>query len=170
MRVETSLSQFNASEPAALCAVGDPEDFGDTFDAARTDNLAPMTTRQEESTKKRSGNASQDSQDTSRTSRPRRHIDDRPHAPRLSKTPGTFSPGAPPSGGRGRASTGREKALPKAELPPEAPKPDASESAVHPGQQRLLLPRERSTMPQHGYPRVLPLLTRTAAGSMGSIR
>ena len=33
-------------------------------------------------------------------------------------------------GGRGRASTGREKAMPKAELPPEAPKPDASESAI----------------------------------------
>ena len=86
-----------------------------------------MTTRQEESTKKRSGNASQD---TSRTSCPRRHIDDRPHAPRLSKTPGTFSPGAPPSGGRGRASTVRKKATPKAELPPEAPKPDTSKSAI----------------------------------------
>ena len=54
---------------------------------------------------------------------------DRPHAPRLSKTPGTFSQGAPSSGGRGRASTGR-KAMPKAELPPEAPRPDASESAI----------------------------------------
>ena len=57
-------------------------------------------------------------------------MDDRPHAPRLSKSPGTFSPGAPPSEGRGCASTGREKAMPKAELPPEAPKPDASESAI----------------------------------------
>ena len=57
-------------------------------------------------------------------------MDDRVHAPWLSKTPGTFYPGAPPSGGRGRASTGREKAMPKAELPPEAPKPDASESSI----------------------------------------
>ena len=55
-----------------------------------------------------------------------RHVDDRPHTPRLSKTPGTFSRGALPSGGRGRASTGRENTMPKAELPPEAPKPDAS--------------------------------------------
>ena len=98
-----------------------------TFDAAHMDGLAAMTTRQEESTKKRSGNASQD---ISRTSRPRRHMGDSPHAPRLSKTPGTFSPGAPPSRGRGRDSTGREKAMPKAELPPETPKPDASESAI----------------------------------------
>ena len=52
MRVGTSLSQFNASKPGALCAVSDPEDFGDTFDATRTDDLAAMTTRQEESTKK----------------------------------------------------------------------------------------------------------------------
>ena len=50
MRVDTSLSQFNLSKPAALCAVGDPEDFGDTFGAARTDDLAAMTTRQEEET------------------------------------------------------------------------------------------------------------------------
>ena len=56
-------------------------------------------------------------------------MDDRPHAPKLS-TPGTFSPGAPPSGGRGRASTGRKEATPKAELPPEAPKPDTSKSAI----------------------------------------
>ena len=54
---------------------------------------------------------------------------DRPHAPRLSMSQGTFFPGAPPSGGRGRASTGR-KAMPKAELPPEAPRPDASGSAI----------------------------------------
>ena len=33
MRADTSRSQFNASKPAALCAVGDPEEFGDTFDA-----------------------------------------------------------------------------------------------------------------------------------------
>ena len=55
MRADTSRSQFNASKPAALCAVGDSEDFGDTFDAACTDDLAAMSTRQEESTKKRSG-------------------------------------------------------------------------------------------------------------------
>ena len=57
-------------------------------------------------------------------------MDDRPHAPWLSKTPGTFSSDAPPIGGRGRASTGREKAMTKAELPPEAPKPDNSKSAI----------------------------------------
>ena len=68
MRADTTLSQFNASKPAALCAVGDPEDFGDTFDAAPTDDLAAMTTSQEKPTKKRSGSASQDSQETSRTS------------------------------------------------------------------------------------------------------
>ena len=45
MRVDTSLSQFNASKPAALCAVGDPEDFGDIFNAARTDDLPATTTR-----------------------------------------------------------------------------------------------------------------------------
>ena len=45
-------------------------------------------------------------------------------------TPGTFSPVAPPSGGRGRASTVRKKATPKAELSPEAPKPDISRSAI----------------------------------------
>ena len=54
VRVDTSRSQFNANKPAALCAVSDPEDSGDTFDAARTDDLAAMTTRQEGSTKKRS--------------------------------------------------------------------------------------------------------------------
>ena len=102
---------------AALCAVSDPEDFGDTFDAACTDDLAAMTARQEESTKERSGNASQDSQDTSRTSPPQRHLDDRPHAPRLSKTPGTFVPGAPPSGSRGRAS----HAVRKPHLRPNSP-------------------------------------------------
>ena len=127
MRADTARSQFNASKPATLCAVGDPEDFGDTFDAACMESLEATTTRQEDSTNKRSGNAYQD---TSRTSCPRRHMDDRPHSPRPSKTPGTFSLGAPPSGSRGRASTGRGKAMPKVELPPEAPKPDASESAI----------------------------------------
>ena len=39
MRANTSRPQFNASKPADLCAVGDPEDFGDTFDAACMDNL-----------------------------------------------------------------------------------------------------------------------------------
>ena len=81
MRADTSRPQSNASKPADLYAVGDPEDFGDTIDAACTDDLAAMTTRQEESTTKRSGNASQDSQDTSRTPRPRRHMDDRPLLP-----------------------------------------------------------------------------------------
>ena len=38
MRVATSRSQFNASKPAALCAVGDPEDFDDTFDVSCTDD------------------------------------------------------------------------------------------------------------------------------------
>ena len=54
----TARAQFNASKPAALCAVGDPEDFGDTFDAARMDDMAAMTTRQEKSTKKRLGRVS----------------------------------------------------------------------------------------------------------------
>ena len=58
MRVYTSRSQFNASKPAALCAVGDPAYFGDTFDAARMDDMAAMTTRQEKSTKKRLGRVS----------------------------------------------------------------------------------------------------------------
>ena len=87
INVDTSRSDFNANKPAALCAVGDPEDFGDTFDSARTHDMAAITTRQEESTKKRSGNASQDSQDTPRTSRPRRHKDDRPHACLLYTSP-----------------------------------------------------------------------------------
>ena len=46
MRADTFRSQFDASKPADLCAVGDPEDFGDTFGAACTDDLAAMTTRQ----------------------------------------------------------------------------------------------------------------------------
>ena len=66
MRADTSRSQFNASKPAALCAVGDLEDLDDTFDASCMVDLAAMTTRQEESTKKRKGNTPQD---TSRTSR-----------------------------------------------------------------------------------------------------
>ena len=45
MRADTARSQFNASNPAALCAVGDPKDFGDTFDAACMDNLEATTTR-----------------------------------------------------------------------------------------------------------------------------
>ena len=116
MRADTSRSQFNASKPAALCAVGDLEDLDDTFDAPCMVDLAAMTTRQEESTKKRKGNTLQD---TSRKSCPRRHMDDRPHSPRPPKTPGTVSPGAPPSGGRGRASTGRGKASPRSSSLPK---------------------------------------------------
>ena len=37
MRADTARSQFNASKPATLCAVGDPGDFDDTFDAACTE-------------------------------------------------------------------------------------------------------------------------------------
>ena len=80
------------------------------------DDLATMTTRQEESTKKQSGNAPQD---MSRTSCPRRHVDGRPGF-RKRREP---SPRAP-------RIAEVEDALPPAELPPEAPKPDASESAI----------------------------------------
>jgi len=92
LRADTTRSQFNASKPAALGAVGDPEDFGDTFDAARADDLAAMATRQEESTRKRPGTTLQD---TPRTSSSRRHKNDRHHAPRLSTTPETFFPRRP---------------------------------------------------------------------------
>ena len=36
-RADTSRPQFNASKPADLYAVGDPEDFGDTFNATCTE-------------------------------------------------------------------------------------------------------------------------------------
>ena len=55
MRVDTSLPQFNASKPAAFCAVSDPEDFGDTFEAARTDDYSSGEANEETFGKRVSG-------------------------------------------------------------------------------------------------------------------
>ncbi|CAB1113987.1 unnamed protein product [Ectocarpus sp. CCAP 1310/34] len=66
-------------------------------------------------------------QETSRAARPRRSIDDRPNAPRLSERQGTFSPGTRSTGNR---SQGRKRAMPKAELPLDAPKPDSAPEEI----------------------------------------
>lgn len=56
---------------------------------------------------------------------------DRPSAPRMRSA--TFSSGTQSTGAGGRGtgpSTGRKKPMPTAELPPEAPKPDASQADI----------------------------------------
>ena len=86
MRADTSRSQFNASKPAALCATGDPEDFG-TVDVRMTCYDYSSGGVNRETFEKRASGHVTDIVSAETYGR-------EAHAPRLSKTPGTL-PGRP---------------------------------------------------------------------------